>query len=218
MSAAERTVSGYEQPGGGGLGVILAGGRSRRFGSPKTFAHVAGLPMLLRVRSALAAAVPDVVAVGQVPLLSEAGLECRPDVSPGGGPMAGLQVALRWAKERDLPGVLLAGCDMPFLSPGLLRYIIERAAAAPLAVAPVGFAGGQPEPLCAWYSVGCMVEVDRRIASGRLAMTALLTLSGVELIPPCEVARFGDPATIFMNVNTMADRERAEIVAGERST
>jgi molybdopterin-guanine dinucleotide biosynthesis protein A len=217
MSEAERMVGRREPPPGVGLGAILAGGRSSRFGSPKTFVDVAGLPMLLRVRSALAAAVRDVVAVGHDPLLSAAGLECRPDLRPGGGPMAGLQVALLWARERGLPGVLLAGCDMPFLSADLLRLIVERAAAAPFAVAPVGSMGGSPEPLCTWYSVECLPEVDQRLDRGQLAMRELLSLPGVAQISPSEVRRFGDPSTLFMNVNTMADRERAEVLARQLS-
>jgi molybdenum cofactor guanylyltransferase len=214
MSEAVRRVTRREQIRGGGLGVILAGGLSRRFGSPKILADVAGQSMLHRVRSALSAAVPEVVAIGHDPLLCAAGLQCRPDVSPGGGPMAGLQVALRWAEERELPGVLLVGCDMPFLSAGLLQHIMLKAAATPLAVAPVGHAGGAPEPLCAWYSIALQAEVDERIASGHLAMRALVALPGVELIPPGEVRRFGDPDTIFLNVNTTADRDRAETLAG----
>jgi molybdenum cofactor guanylyltransferase len=215
MSAADRMAGRLAQTRGGGLGVILAGGLSRRFGSPKAFAEVAGQPILHRVRAALSAAVPEVVAIGQDPLLLAVGLDCRPDASPGGGPMAGLQVGLRWAQERGLPGVLLAGCDMPLLSPGLLRHIMLRAAATPLAVVPVGHAGGEPEPLCAWYSIACLPEVDRRIASGQRAMRALVTIPGVELIHPDQVRRFGDPDTIFLNVNTPADRDRAETLARE---
>jgi molybdenum cofactor guanylyltransferase len=215
MNAADRRAGRLAQTGGGGLGVILAGGRSRRFGSPKGFAEVAGQPILHRVRAALSAAVQEVVAIGHDPLLLAVGLECRPDASPGGGPMAGLQVGLRWAQERGLPGVLLAGCDMPFLSPGLLRHLVEESAATPLAVVPVGQDDGEPEPLCAWYSIACLPEVDQRIASGRLAMRALVSLPGVELVPPDQVRRFGDPDTIFLNVNTPADRDRAEALARE---
>jgi len=192
------------------LAVILAGGRSRRFGSPKAFTHLGDVQLLERVRSALAATVTRVVAIGDDPRLARVGLEVRPDLQPNLGPLGGLQSALGWAREGGYAGVLLAGCDMPFISPALLQAILRRAAAGDcLAVAPESDTERSIEPLCAWYSVELLPEIEMRLRSGELALFELLSACNTERLSAEVVRAFGDPATLFLNVNTPEDFDRA---------
>jgi molybdopterin-guanine dinucleotide biosynthesis protein A len=68
------------------LGVILAGGASRRFGSPKALARVGGRRIVDRVRDALRAAVPEVVVSANQPeLFADLGLPIRGDEVAGLG-------------------------------------------------------------------------------------------------------------------------------------
>ena len=201
------------------LGAILAGGRSRRFGSPKALADLGGSLLIERVAAAVRGSGAHAV------LISGAGvpdmrhlLPCREDTRPGLGPLGGLETALQWARELGLGGALCVACDTPFLAPALLRARAERgeggrgSIVAPESGGPLGV-----EPLCAWYPVGALPEIRERLDGRRLALAALLEAIPVERAPIDEVRAHGDPGTIFLNVNTPADRDRAaEIVARAR--
>lgn len=195
------------------LGVILAGGASTRFGAPKALATVGGRRIVDRVRDALEGAVPEVVVSANDPgLFADLGLPMRLDDVPGLGALGGIHTALRWAAESGLSGALVVACDMPWVSAPLLRMIAERAAST-RADAVVPESGGRRgmEPLCAWYSIRCLPNIERMIADGERRVHRLL-IGGVdaEIIPLTEVRRVGDPDRLFLNVNTVDDLRLAE--------
>lgn len=194
------------------LGVILAGGASRRFGSPKALARVGGRRIVDRVRDALAAAVPEVVVSANEPAMFEdLHLPVRPDLVAGLGALGGIHTALRWAAERGRPGALVAACDMPWISAELLRVIVERAAfTAADAVVPESGGPRGIEPLCAWYSVRCLPHVERMIAEGERRVHRLIDRIRADVVPAAEVRRIGDPGILFLNVNTVDDLHAAE--------
>ncbi|MDT8369296.1 MAG: nucleotidyltransferase family protein, partial [Longimicrobiales bacterium] len=87
------------------LGVILAGGGSTRFGSPKAAARIAGRPMAGWVRRALEPHLDEVVIVtGDPSLAALLPIRSRPDALPGLGPLGGLFTALGWAREEGCAG------------------------------------------------------------------------------------------------------------------
>jgi molybdopterin-guanine dinucleotide biosynthesis protein MobB len=194
------------------LGVILAGGASRRFGSPKALARLGGRRIIDRVRDALSAAVPDVVVSANEPeLFADLGLPMRADEIAGLGALGGIHTALRWAAERGRSGALVVACDMPWISADLLRMITERAASTS-ADAVVPESGGRRgiEPLCAWYSVRCLPHVDRMVEEDERRVHLLIDRIQTDVIPVAEVRRIGDPGILFLNVNTVDDLRRAE--------
>lgn len=198
------------------LGAILAGGASRRFGSPKALAEVGGLSLIRRVRDALGAAIPDPVLITSEPeRYATLRLPSRPDSVSPGGPLAGLHAALLWARERRRHGALVVACDLPFLAPPLLRLLVRRAAATPAeAIVPEGPGRFGVEPLCAWYGCALIPRVEAALREGRLAPGELLLSVDAERVALEEVRRIGDPDILFHNVNTKADRQRAERIAG----
>src|SRR4051812_1036914 len=106
------------------LGAILAGGASSRFGAPKAWAEVGGRAIVLRVHDALLQAAGRAVLVCNDPAAFAAlGWGTRADRVPGAGPLAGIETALRAAKELSLGGALCVACDMPFVSAALLAEI-----------------------------------------------------------------------------------------------
>lgn len=108
------------------LGVVLAGGRSSRFGSDKALAMVAGQSLLDRAVAALAPYCAAVAVAGRAhpPLPTVAD---RP--APGMGPLGGLNGALHHARNHGYAGVLMTGCDMPAFPPELARALIGESAA-----------------------------------------------------------------------------------------
>ena len=197
------------------LGAILAGGASRRFGSPKGLATVCGQTIVERVREVLAEAVGDVVLIANdAALYSGLGIRIRPDQKPGAGPVAGIDAALRWAREEGRPGALVVACDMPFLSPAALRLLVERGADAD-AVAAGTPPGGERPPMCAYFRVSCLPAVERVLASDDRSVRRLLALVSTEWVSSTEIARHCDPERMFFNVNTPDDLAAAERIARE---
>ncbi|WP_254280295.1 molybdenum cofactor guanylyltransferase [Haloarcula marina] len=138
-------------------GVVVAGGRSTRFGEgEKALAELGGQSMLRRVTEVLAA-VADRVVVNCRPDQQErfaaslAGVDTSVrfalDERPDEGPLAGLRTALS-VVETDLAVVL--ACDMPLADPDLLRRLIDDVVGVDAAVPR---RPGGPEPLHAVYRV-----------------------------------------------------------------
>jgi molybdopterin-guanine dinucleotide biosynthesis protein A len=204
------------------LGVIQAGGRNTRYGAHKALAPVGGESIIGRLRRALGEVAPDVVLVAnEADVYAPIGLEMRPDARPGMGALGGILTALLWARERGCEGALVVAGDMPFVSPGLLGALVARAAGAraagagPDIVAPESTGRRGLEPLCAWYAVGCIPVVERALDAGRLRVLGIYEELRVERLPLAEVLQLGDPEVLFLNVNTPAERERAERIAAE---
>jgi molybdenum cofactor guanylyltransferase len=196
------------------LGAILAGGRSRRFGSPKLLARVGGTRLIERVAEALrqAGARPVLITAAHATDLSHL-LPCRADDTPGLGPLGGLHTAVSWARELGLRGTLCVAGDLPFLSPALLRRLAEigegggDVVVAPSSSGPLGV-----EPLCAWYPASAVAEIELRLASDDRSLEGLLSVLPIHRLAADEVDRLGDASTLFHNVNTPADAEAAEVI------
>lgn len=195
--------------------AVLAGGESRRFGAPKALAEVGGARVVDRVVAAARGALGEVVLIANRPeLLADLGLRVRPDAVAGAGALGGVHAALRWAAEEGRAGALCVACDMPFLDAGLLRALLDRAADGDAdVVAPESTGRRGVEPLCAYYSVRCLPEVERMLEAGERRLVDLLERVRTARIPLAEVQRRGAPDVLFLNVNTPADHARAEEVA-----
>lgn len=201
-------------------GAILAGGRSRRYGSTKALADVGGERIIDRVIRTMQTLVSPLVLITNSPEVREAvGLPARPDIVQGGGALAGLHSALTWAAEDRLRGVLAVACDMPFLSRPLLERLLEESVGANTEDAPIDVvipeSGGprEVEPLCAWYAVRCLPAIEQALSRGDRSMVSFHDDVHVQRIPLAEVRAYGDPEVMFLNVNTPEDRERADRIA-----
>lgn len=93
------------------LGVVLAGGASRRFGSDKALALVDGRPLLDHALAALAGC--DAIAVAGRDWPGVLALPDRP--GPGLGPLGGLNAALRHAAAHGFDHVASLPVDCPAL-------------------------------------------------------------------------------------------------------
>lgn len=194
------------------LGAIIAGGSSTRYGSPKALAEVGGARVVDRVAAALRAVVAadDVVAIVNDASLAQAiGLPHRPDTLHGAGALAGVHAALLWAAERGRAGAITVACDMPFLEPALLHEILSRSSDAD-AVLPESEGRRGVEPLCAYYATSCLRAIEAAAARGDARMIGFHADVRIARVPLAVVRTFGDPAELFRNLNTPADRAAAQ--------
>jgi molybdopterin-guanine dinucleotide biosynthesis protein A len=189
-------------------GVVLAGGKSRRMGgSPKALLPFGDRPLIQHIVERVAGVLPDCLLVTNSPEVY-AFLACPmvADVFPDGGSLGGIYSGLAAA-----PGAaaLCVACDMPFLAPGLLAYLAERAAEADVVIPE---AAGELQPLHAVYGKACLPAMERRLRAGRLKVTGFFEDVRVLRIGEAEIARVADPAVAFMNLNTPDDVARAREV------
>jgi molybdopterin-guanine dinucleotide biosynthesis protein A len=199
------------------LGVVLAGGRNTRYdGQAKALESVGGDSIAQRAIRAMREATERVVLVANEPeTYRPLGLETRPDVQTGLGALGGIYTAVVWAEELGCRGALIAAGDMPFLSSALLGRLVEGAGAEH-AVVPESDSHRGLEPLCAFYGTGCRPAIEAAIARDDLRVISFFPDVQLRTIPKDEIAKYGDPGVMFLNVNTPADRERAEALARGR--
>lgn len=197
------------------LGTILAGGRNRRYGDHKALAPVGGEPIIERVRRALNAVADGPVLIANEPsVYRPLGLPMRPDARPGTGVLGGIHTALLWARETDHAGALVAACDMPFIPSTLLeRLLADAAATGADVVSPASRSRRGLEPLCAYYSTRCIAAIEAQFDREERRVVGFFPDVRIHRVPLDDVRALGDPAVIFMNVNTPAERDRAERLA-----
>jgi molybdopterin-guanine dinucleotide biosynthesis protein A len=141
-------------------GILLVGGASRRFGSPKALARVDGLSLAERAWQTLGHVADERFAVGKrcevdlpFPVLDDAD-ETR-------APIVGIVAGLRVAQAET---VIVLPVDMPFITAPDLRVLADACAEA--AVPQTG-----PLP-CALRRDAALPVLERRLAADRLALRA----------------------------------------------
>lgn len=189
------------------VGIVLAGGRSRRMGRDKTLLELAGETLVSRAARRLAEVCRE-VAVADAGRGSVPGFVSLPD-GPGAGPAAGILGAARAFPGRYL---LVVACDLPDLAPGLLSRLAQGADADWLLPR---WTGGL-EPLCAVYGPVVLSHLEARVVQGEMALHALTETSSVRIryLDEGELCPYGDPAVMFHNLNRPEDLSRREASFG----
>ena len=198
-------------------GAILAGGRASRFGgAPKGLQQVGGRPIVERAAAALREASDALIVVANDVDLGGALPDARvvSDVVHGAGSLGGIHAALAHAGT----AVLVVAWDMPFVPASLLRELRATGEAAGVdAVVPEGLGRHGLEPLCAWYAPACLPALVARLDAGERQAISFLSDLRVRRFELERVRAHGDPAIVFLNVNTPADLEAAEAHERERA-
>jgi molybdenum cofactor guanylyltransferase len=171
----------------GVAGALLVGGASHRFGSPKALARLQGETLAERAHRVLVEACDEVIVVGKkddglqlpFPVLDD-GSEIRAAIV---GVAAGLRLA-------PCELCLVLPTDMPWVTPGLLRGLADRADGFDAAVPQTG-------PLPGAYRRSALPVLERRIAAGDLALHRALEELRTHVVD-CDEALLG-------NVNVPSD-------------
>jgi molybdopterin-guanine dinucleotide biosynthesis protein A len=169
-------------------GVLLVGGASTRFGSPKALAQFDGETLADRAWRLLGEACDERIAVGKL----EDGLALPFDLLDDGtavrAPIVGVVAGLRAARH-DLAVVIPV--DLPMLTAAALHEL--AAACHDVAMPPSG-------PLPGAYRSTALPELERALADERLALRA--AIGGLD------VAIVDLDAALLLNVNTPNDVQR----------
>jgi len=176
-------------------GLVLAGGHSRRMHRDKAVLEYAGRTQLQRALELLA---PRVhlsfvsVRADQRAEPARAGHELIVDLTPGLGPIGGIQAALH---AQPQCAWLVLACDLPFLTAATLDHLLARRDPRHLATAYRSSYDGLPEPLCAIFEPTCRAPIDQWIESGQRCPREWLAASDALLLEPLE-------SQALENVNT----------------
>jgi len=180
------------------VGLVLAGGESRRLGSDKARLEGAALPLGAAER--LAAVCAEVA-------VADRGRELVPGRrsladGAGRGPAAGILGGAAAFPGRPL---LVLACDLPRVPAGLLAELATETADW---VVP-RWEGGL-EPLCALYGPAALAALAARVEEGRFSLHDLAADAdlAVRYLEGETLRRFGDPQEIFFNLNTPGDLAR----------
>ena len=178
-------------------GLVLAGGKSSRFGSDKALARLGGMSLLEKVVSTL-----DAINLRPI-VVTRRGIDYSfiqstliYDQLPEKGPLGGLYTAMSVFKNTPF---LILTCDMPALTPGVLSGLLaSHERCHPVTIYSLEGQGFQPFP--GIYEPSLFGMIKEKIKQNDLSMHGLL-----EATPARKVIRWeGDPA-VFCNVNYKKD-------------
>ena len=183
-------------------GYVLVGGKSSRLGIDKALLDFEGKPLVTRGANVVRAAAGRVTIVGPLEKYGHLGLRVIPDPVENFGPLAGLLAAL---EDSESPWNLVTACDMPYLDARFLSFLFEEAQAAGADVLLPVDAHGNPEPLCAVYSLAARLRIRRHVEQGVHKITRAFQDLTVHRVLPGKYARFNRDGRIFTNLNTQED-------------
>jgi molybdopterin-guanine dinucleotide biosynthesis protein A len=144
----------------GVTGVILAGGKSTRYGSNKALAEVHGTKLIERVVQTLEPLFERLLLVTNTPHeYSYLELPMVEDIIKGLGPIGGIHTGLETIS--DEAGFFVA-CDMPYLNENLLHYMVTLKEDFDAVIPRVG---RMVEPLHALYTKQCLPAIRESIDS-----------------------------------------------------
>ena len=107
------------------LGIVLAGGKSKRFGPDKTQAKLGNLTLLEHVLSKIDDKFKEIVIVSNLPLKIENNNKrfLIPDCINDLGPLAGVLSAMKWVKENNKSYTWIATfpSDTPFFDVSIIE-------------------------------------------------------------------------------------------------
>ena len=170
-------------------------------GRDKAGVLVEGRPLWERQLEILRALKPRALFISGRPdgPYANAGMEILPDLSPGCGPLSGLQAALQ---RTTADWLVVLAIDLPAMQARFLAGLIDHALLQGVGVVPR--IGEWFEPLAAVYPRRCLTLVEERLRGDDYSMQSFLQQSvSQNLITPWTVS--GDEIALFRNVNTPTD-------------
>ena len=186
------------------VGVVLAGGLSRRFGSPKVFARLGNQYFYERAIEALEPICKEVVVVTRAELLDRfapgvTAMTDYPEVA-GLGPLAGIYSAME-AVDADSYAVL--PCDMPYVDYSIMNRIRQLHQESVTAV----LASGKYHPLVSIWSKELKKPILDALEHEQLSVMKFLNNLDVTWINGSSLTE--SEKRVFKNINMPIDLERS---------
>ena len=178
-------------------GVILAGGKSRRYGRNKALVKIDGIPLIERVVMVMQSVFQDLILITNTPdEYAYLKVPMHEDMIKGLGPLGGILTGLTTIPSDA--GFVVA-CDMPFLNRELICYMIEKREGFDVVVPRVS---EKMETLHAIYSRTCLPAIRRLVDSHEYQTLRFFPEVSVRYIEEDELRSFDSELRFFINVNS----------------
>ena len=209
----DRLVAGALNPppgAGAVLGIIFAGGASRRFGQDKISAGLGGIPLLQRVADRFGPQVDRLALSGQP--RPEFPLPAIADRLDGEGPLAALWSVLQLAAQQNWPLVASVSGDTPFIPRDMVARLIAALQDHDCVVAS---REGVLHPTCAVWATRARAKIEAAFDAGARSLhRAISRLDAVQV--DFSAAGDGPGGDPFFNINSQDDMAAAEAWLSER--
>jgi molybdopterin-guanine dinucleotide biosynthesis protein A len=188
--------------------IILAGGKSTRFGHDKVLERIGNTSLLEQVISHLDPVCKDIIIVTAkgrtfAQLANRPKINIVSDILPEHGSLGGIYTGL--VKSKTFHNLVVAA-DMPFLNESLLRYMVQVADGYDCVLPRVN---DRYEPLHAIYSRDCIDPIKTILDQGEKSILELYNYVKVRFVETEEIDRYDPKHTSFFNINTKEDMEQA---------
>jgi molybdopterin-guanine dinucleotide biosynthesis protein A len=184
----------------GVTGVILAGGKSSRFGRNKALVEISGIRLIERIIRIMGSIFESLILVSNTPGEYEyLQIPIYEDLKKGLGPIGGIHTGLEVIK--DNAGFFVA-CDMPFINKDLIRHIVEVRNDFDAVVPRIDW---KLEALHSLYTKGCIPAIEELIKSGELQTIKSYNMINVLYVDEEELRAIDPELRSFLNINRPDD-------------
>ena len=181
------------------FGLVLAGGKSSRMGSPKELIEWHGKSQQLFLAELLNTRCEKVFISCRKEQTLNVDLDYPflPDLEDGKGPLMAIHSA--FVLEPNVAWFVLA-CDLPYFDQAALEFLLENRNEKKLATCYKSPIDEKAEPLCAIWEPNMRELVSNAITTEKRSPRRLLEQADIQLIAPIE-------PKILLNVNTQEEAE-----------
>lgn len=186
------------------IGIVLAGGESRRMSADKAFLKVDGVPLVEHVMRALLAVTDRIIIVTNTPAAYAAyDAVIVTDALDRRGPLTGIYSGLLASTEEYN---FIVACDMPYLNPRLISHMSGLVEGYDVVVPKVQ---GLVEPLHAIYSRRLLPVIEDRIQRDLRRIQDLFGETRVRYVTEEDIDRYDPSRRSFKNLNTPQEYKEA---------
>ncbi len=179
------------------VGVVLAGGKSRRFGCNKALAEFNNKPLIQQSLGLLESLdLKPCISTSSINDYTALGYPMIRDLYPDTGPLGALYSALVHTKSP----ILVLTCDMPNITTATLQKLINQFEERQALVTLCQSEGGQWQPFPGVYTLDLLPLIKRSLTTKQLAMRVFLD----QIDSKCTLDSDGKKDE-FKNINYITD-------------
>ncbi len=187
--------------------IILAGGKSKRFGKNKAFLKIRGRILIDQIVEKMGRLSNEIIIVTNIlkkfdylpKKFDYLNVKLIKDIIPYKGSLGGIYSGLLFAENNS---IFVVACDMPFLNIPLLKYIISFFQDYDVVIPKIN---NFFEPLHAIYSKKCLNPIKKLIDENNLKIIDFFPEVNVKFVGKKEIEKFDPDLLSLFNINTLED-------------
>ena len=191
--------------------AIIAGGKSSRMGTDKAFVNILGKSVIEHIIERLKDIGQEetILITNHAADYAHLSLPMYSDVYPEKGSLGGIYTAIYHSSS---PYTFVVACDMPFVSPDLMRYMVALAEVKSFdAIVPR--VDGVAQGVFALYNKFCLPLIQMSLSRNELKVISFYKNVRMRYVDEIEHDQFNPKGLAFYNVNTPLDLEEARRLA-----